>query len=193
MRASGVELDLDERGGAECLEDGPVGAGGACVCGFGGGPRGHTNAVFRIARDGKFDAALCPGEFAVHEREIGLLQGARLKGFGKFGVSEIVFGDDYRAARVFVQPMNDAGPQRVTALRERLAAAEKRVDERAARVPCSGVDRHASGLVNNDEVVVFVEDVERDGFGFSFERCAWLRLNGDALAATELLARLGRL
>jgi hypothetical protein len=55
------------------------------------------------------------------------------------------------------------------------------------------VNGHASGLVNDDEVVVFVEDVERDGFSFSFERCAWFRLNGDALAATEFLARLGRL
>ena len=193
MRASGMELDFDERGWAEFLEDGPIGAGGACVCGFGGGARGHLYAAIGIARDGEFDAALCAREFSLHEREIGLLHGARLKGFREFGVSEIVFGDDYRAARVFVQPMNDAGPQRVTALRKRLAAAEKRVDERAARVPCSGVNGHTGGLVDDDEVVVFVEDVERDGFSFSFERCAWFRLNGDALAATEFLARLGRL
>jgi len=55
------------------------------------------------------------------------------------------------------------------------------------------VNGHTGGLVDDDEVVVFVEDVERDGFSFSFERCAWFRLNGDALAATEFLARLGRL
>src|SRR5881394_1743648 len=166
MRASGVELDLDERSGAEFLEDRPVGAGGACVCGFGGGPRGHLYAAIGIARDGELDAALCAGEFPLHEGEIGLLHRARLKGFGKFGVSEIVLGDGDCAARVFVQPMNDAWSQRIATLRERLATAEKSVDERAARVPCSGVDGHASWLVNDDEVVVFVENVERDGFSF---------------------------
>src|SRR6184192_442196 len=148
MRASGVELDLYERGGAKFLEDGPIGAGGASVCGFGGGARGHLYAAIGIARDGEFYAALCAGEFPVHEREIGLLHRARLKGFGEFGVSEIVFRDDDCAARVFVQAVDDTGPQRIATLRERLAAAEKRVDERAARVPCSGVDGHASGLVN---------------------------------------------
>src|SRR5260221_10426422 len=132
MRASGMEFDFDERGGAEFLEDGPIGAGGACVCGFGGGARGHLYAAIGIARDGEFDAALCAREFSLHEREIGLLHGARLKGFREFGVSEIVFGDDYRAARVFVQPMNDAGQQRVTALPNRLAAAEKHDDGRDA-------------------------------------------------------------
>jgi len=55
------------------------------------------------------------------------------------------------------------------------------------------VDGHASGLVDDDEVVVFVEDVEGDGFGFSFEGSARFGLNRDALAATKFLARLGRL
>jgi len=74
-----------------------------------------------------------------------------------------------------------------------LAAAEKRVDERAARIPCSGVDGHAGRLVNDDEVVVFVEDLERDGFGFRFERSARLRLDSDTVASFDLLTGLGRL
>jgi len=108
-------------------------------------------------------------------------------------VSEIAFGDDDRAASVLVQPMNDTGPQRITALRERLAAAEKRVDERPGKIPRSGMDSHAGGLVDDDEVIVFVKHVERDGFGFRFERSARLRLHSDAFAAFEFLARFGGL
>jgi len=70
MRASGVELDLDERGGAELLEHGPVRAGGSCVFGLAGGPRGHLYAAIGIASDGKFDAAFYASEFSLHERQI---------------------------------------------------------------------------------------------------------------------------
>src|SRR5579859_1910475 len=110
MRASGVELDLDECGGAELLEYRPVGAGGACVCGFACRPRGHLYTALGIASDGEFDAAFRTNEFSLHEREICFLHCARLEGFGKLRVSEIVFGDDDRAAGVLVQPMNDTRP-----------------------------------------------------------------------------------
>ncbi len=193
MRASGVELDFDERGGTKLLEDGPVGAGIAGVCGFAGRPGGHSYAALGIAGDGKFDGAFCSGEFSLDEREIGFLNGTRAKGFGKFGVREIVFGDEDCAARIFVEAMNDSRAQRVAALRERLATAEKRVDERAARVPCSGVNGHASGFVDDDELVVLIKNIERDGFGFGFKRWTRLGLNGDALAAFEFLAGFGGL
>lgn len=193
MRASGVELDFDERGGTKLLEDVPIGAGVAGVCGFAGGPGGHSDAALGIARDGKLDAAFCAGEFSLHEREIRFLNSARAKSFGKFGMCEIVFGDEDCSARIFVKAMDDARAQGVAALRERLAAAKKRVDECAARVPCSGVDGHASGLVDDDEIVIFVKDFEWDGFGFGFERCARLGLNSDAFAALEFLAGFGGL
>jgi len=40
------------------------------------------------------DAAIVCGDFPWTEREIFFLNGARAEGFGKFGVSEIVFGDE---------------------------------------------------------------------------------------------------
>lgn len=193
MRASGAELDFEERGGAELLKNGPVRAGVAGVCGFSSGTRRHTHAALGIARNGEFDAAARGGEFSLHEREICFLNGARAKSFRKFRVGEIVFGDEDCSARIFVQAMDDAWPQGVAALRERLATTEKCVDERAKRVSCSCVDGHAGGLVDDDEVVVFVKNVEGNGFGFCSERCARLRLNGDAFAAFELLAGLGGL
>ena len=42
---------------------------------------------------------------------------------------------------------------------------QQRVDERAARVPGRRVHDHARRLVDDDEVVVFVEDRERQRFG----------------------------
>src|ERR1700757_561246 len=121
MRASRMELDFNERGGTKLLEDSPIGAGVASVCGFAHGPGGHSHAALGIAGDGKFDAAFCSGEFSLHEGEIGFLDGARAKGFGKFGVCEIIFGDEDCATRIFVEAMDDARTQSIAALRERLA------------------------------------------------------------------------
>ena len=50
-----------------------------------------------------------------------------------------------------------------------MAAPEQRVDERATVISGPGVDGHAGGLVDSDEVVVFVEDVEGNVFGLRFE------------------------
>jgi len=92
MRASGVELDFEQRGWTEFLEDNPVGAGGAGVCGFVCRPR-RTCAcgVFGSREMASSMRPFFVVEFSLNEREIGFLNGARAEGFGKFGVSEIVF------------------------------------------------------------------------------------------------------
>src|ERR1700676_762744 len=87
--------------------------------------------------------------------------------------------------------MDDAGAERVSAGGKRLAAAEEGVDERAGGIASAGVHGHSGRLVDDDEVGVFVEDVEGDIFGGGLQRRAGLRVDGDALAAFELEGILG--
>jgi hypothetical protein len=54
------------------------------------------------------------------------------------------------------------------------------------------VDGHASRLVDDDDVGIFVENVEGDGFWLSAKRRARLCVNGDAFAAAEFLRGFGR-
>ena len=129
-------------------------------------------------------------EMAFDEGDVRLLDGASAEGFAEFGVGEIVFGDEDDAGGFFVEAMDDAGAEDVAALRERLAAAEERVDERAGVVSGAGVDDHAGGLVDGEDVVVFVEGFERDGFGFGADRRARLGFDGDAVAAAEFVRGL---
>ncbi len=44
---------------------------------------------------------------------------------------------------------------------------------------------HTSGLVDGDDVVVFVENIERNGFGFGAEWRTRLDLDLDALACAQ--------
>ncbi len=68
---------------------------------------------------------------------------------------------------------------------EGLAAAEEGVDQGAAGDTGASVHGHAGGLVDGDDVGVFVEDVEGNRFRFGAQRRAGLDLDLDALAATE--------
>src|SRR5258708_2842999 len=61
--------------------------------------------------------------------------------------------------------MHNPRAECVAALRQGLAAAEKRVHQRAARIAGPGVHSHAGWLVHGDYVFVLVEDLERNGLG----------------------------
>jgi hypothetical protein len=73
-----------------------------------------------------------------------------------------------------------------------LAAAEESVDERAFVVAGAGVNDHAGGFVNREDVVVFVESFEGDGFGLGLDRRARFGGDGDAFAAAETVRDFGR-
>ena len=49
------------------------------------------------------------------------------------------------------------------------------------------MDDHARRLVDRNYVVVFVKDIQRDGFRFRAHRRARLYLDGDALSAMETI------
>ena len=44
------------------------------------------------------------------------------------------------------------------------------VDERPGLVACSGMNNQTFLLVNDDEIVVLVDDIQRDGLAFRFGR-----------------------
>src|SRR5438128_5998018 len=74
---------------------------------------------------------------------------------------------------------------------------QQRVDQRAAIAGVigrarAGVDHHARGLVDYREIVVFVDNFQRNFFRYRAQRTG-LRLaeKGDAFAATQTQGRLG--
>ncbi len=84
-------------------------------------------------------------------------------------------------------------------IRQLAEAMQQSIDQRAAialvlRRSGTGVDHHSRGLVHHCQVIVFVNDIERNVFGDRAQR--WrLRIaeNRDLLAATQLERCLRRL
>ena len=133
----------------------------------------------------------------MEEGEVGLGDLALGEHLAEFAVSAVVFGDEDEAAGLFVEAVDDAGAEVAADVGEFVEVEEESVDEGAAvagvwlarcGVPCSGVDHHAGGFVDDGEVFVFVEDFEGDVLGDGVERRG---LGGafdlDGFAAVEFL------
>ena len=191
MRASGVKLNFDEAGVVDASEGAPIGARFAGVAQHDAAACGHARAISRVARYGEVDTAACFLEMTLDEREVRLLHFALAKRFAQFRVGGVVFRHQDDARGAFVQAMHDAGAKGVTALRERLPAAKQRIHQRAAGITSAGVYGHSRWLVDGQDVVIFVENIERDGLGLGAQRRARPDLNGDVFAASEAMRALG--
>ena len=190
MRAAGMELDFDERGIGDGGEGTPIGACGAGIRHGGAVPSlaldSHARAMDGVATDGQLDAAGFFLELALHKSEVDFFHFALAKGFAELGVGGVVFGDENHAGSFFIQAVDDAGTQWIAGLRKRLAAAEERVDERAGNCAGAGMDGHAGGFVDGDDVVVFVENIERNRFGFGADGRAFGDFESDFFATVKM-------
>ena len=73
----------------------------------------------------------------------------------------VVLGDDHHAARVFVEPMDDAGTQLAADAAQIAHVKQQRVDERAVGVSRGRMHDHAGRFVDDHEIGVFKKNRER--------------------------------
>ena len=81
-------------------------------------------------------------------------------------VRQVVFCRDDATGGILVQPVNNAGAERMAAGGEPLAVSQECVDKRMRRITWRRMDDEAGGLVDHDEVIILKEDVEGDVLGF---------------------------
>ena len=84
------------------------------------------------------------------------------KGLGQRAVRGVGLGDHHDAAGLLVEAVHDARPLDPADARKAVAAmVDQRVDQRAGPVAGAGMHDQTGRLVDDDDVVVLVEDVER--------------------------------
>jgi hypothetical protein len=102
----------------------------------------------------------------------------------------IGFRHDQQARRILVDAVDDAGAFFATDARERVAAMmQQRIDQRAGGRAGGGVDDHACGFVDDDQIGILVEDRQGDGFGLGVVILG--RGEGEGVFLAFLHARLG--
>ena len=104
----------------------------------------------------------------------------------------VVLGDEHHAARVLVEAMDDAGAELAADAAQVVHVKEQRVDERLVGVAGGGMDDQAGGLVDHDDVVVLVEDREREVLRLDGRRSGGGDVDLDRLAGFDALRRLSR-
>src|SRR5882762_5089573 len=187
VRASGVKLNFGEGCIVDARDGAPIGARFAGVAQHDAAASAHPRAISGVARYGQLDTAAGFLEMAFEERQVGLLHLALPKGFAKFRVRGIVFRYQNDTRRAFVETMHDARTKGIAALRQRLPAAEQRVHQRTAGIAGTCVHGHAGRLVDGQNVVVFIENIERNRFGFSAQRRTRPNFDGNVFAAPQTM------
>lgn len=161
--AAGVEGGFDQCALVKALDEFPTGPGFAAAKAF---ARGHAFAVGGVARDRNLDFAGLGARFAADDGAVGFFGAALFELGGEVQVGFVGFGDDDAAAGVHVEAMDDARPRDAGDAAElALAMMEEGVHKRPPVVAGRGVDNEARGFVDDNDVLVFEEDVERDVFG----------------------------
>ncbi len=177
--AAGMEVGLDEGGVVEALKDAVGGPGVTAFADAGG----HAFAVGGVAGDGGADVAAEFGDFAAHDGVVDLFESAP----GELGlellVGGVIFGDDEAAAGIAVEAVDDAWAGDAADAAELAGAVvEEGVDEGMLVVADARVDDESGGFVEDEEVVVFEEDMEGDIFGLGAGRFGLGPRDGNGLA-----------
>src|SRR5258708_30518741 len=122
MRAAGVELNLDERGGIDAGESAPVGASFASGAQRGAAPGlgngGHARAMYWVAADRKIDPAARIRQKTLYQSDVGFFHRAPAKGFAEFGVGGVGFCHKDHAGCSLLEAMDDPRTQQIAPLRD---------------------------------------------------------------------------
>ena len=133
------------------------------------GRNGHFAAVVRRAGEACVNLAEAGQGRTPHQRLIAALHASVAAMGGKLRAERqmrgISFGRHHNAACVLVEPMDNARALFPANAGQRIAAmGDERVDERCLTIAGSRMHHHAGRFVQHDELVVFVQNIQRDVF-----------------------------
>ena len=122
-----------------------------------------------------------------HQGAVDAAHRARLQLAHQAGMGAQAAGDDHHAGSVLVQPVHDP---RAGQRGQRLIEMQQRVLQRAVRVARRRMHHQARRLVDDDQVVVGVEDIQRNRFRPHLVVTLDLRREFQMLAAEQPVGRL---
>ena len=76
----------------------------------------------------------------------------------------IVLGDDHHAGRILIQPVHDTRSQFPADALQVRAVRQNRIDQRPRRIPCSRMHHHPRRFVHDEDVAIFIYDIQWQRF-----------------------------
>ena len=103
---------------------------------------------------------------AIDQRQIAAVNGMTLELVGQPMVGRVMLGHHQQPGGVLVDPVDDPGPLFAADPRQAVAAMmQQRIDQRAAPRPRGRMHHHARSLVEDDQIGIFIDHVQRDILG----------------------------
>jgi len=127
--------------------------------------RGHPFPVSGVPSHGKIDDALVPSHVAVDEGAVYFPDLPLPELIRQSFVGGVVFGDHHDPRRPLVEPVNNPGAKDTSDPGQIPQTVQKGVDEGTPDVAGRGMDDHAGRLHHNSNVLILIEDPEREVFG----------------------------
>ena len=188
MGSTGFQIQFDQRQAFEPLAHFPTGFGHAR---FAAADR-HALAVHWVPADRKLNHATVAGHLSEDDGKIDFTNAASGKLTRKMGMRGRVFGDDEYAGGVFVQTVNDARPQLAADGPDGRTVIQQGIDQSAGRVAGGRVNNHPGRLVEDDQVIIFVEYIQGQRLRFH-HRVSWRRYTtGDLILRLQPVTGLFR-
>jgi hypothetical protein len=123
-----------------------------------------------------------------HEGEINLFDRAGGKLLRQAAMGFVVLGHDETTARILVEPVHDAGPLFPADDRQRGTMMEQCIDEGVFAVTGARVHDQTRCFVDDDEIVVFEENLKRDPLWQVLDLFQWRLGELNLIAASNDLA-----
>ena len=102
---------------------------------------------------------------AVDECQVFFLDAAELELKSQLVMDALVLGDDQEAGRVAIEPVDDSGPVFAGKRGKPIEVELERVDQRAPPVSPRRMGDHSGRLVDDRQMLVVVDDLDRQVFG----------------------------
>jgi hypothetical protein len=177
---SGMELESEQISYLEAGDDEGIGPRRAAP-----GRDCHPFPVLGVPRKGRINPGWARVQMSPHQGSVRPLHSLGCDGGAQLSVGEIRLGHDHQARRIAIEAMHDAGSS-LRAAGEGRASGNERIHQRVVPMPRRRVHNQSGRLVDHSEMLVLVNEDERDGCWLDGSgRFLLWKPDGDALATGQ--------
>lgn len=188
VSASGVKSDFDQSGFTEIL-DHLVGRAGIFASAVAGDD--HAHAVIGVAGYGRIDLTNLVTHVSAGDCVVDLFDLSVCKLLCQADMGFVILGRDDAAGCVAIQSMNNPRACDSTDSAElSFAMVDQCVDEGVFLISRCDVDKEACLFVDDDQVFVFVEDIQWNVSGLGFVCLGWREVDTDVLSGSRVVIGL---
>ena len=131
----------------------------------------HLETVLRVTANRSVNRSFEVTRATPHKRIVRAMERARFELVRQMPVSSIVFCDHHKSRRILVQTMDNSRTERSVHSRKIfLKVVQKRCGKRSLAHAITRMHHQIARLVDDHDIIIFVNDVQRNIFGFKRRR-----------------------